>query len=100
MTGCAFLCRFVVLVSGIRRMSYRRTFFVQYCFTLTKRGQYELADEILRHLLVSNAYHSREAQDTVRLALISEFLSLIFFSIFDRCVSKPSGSPRNTLVPS
>ncbi|RDB18196.1 Transcription factor tau subunit sfc4 [Hypsizygus marmoreus] len=43
----------------------------QYCFLLTTRGQYEVADEILRHILVSNAYQARERQDTIRLALIA-----------------------------
>ena len=44
----------------------------QYCFLLTQRGQYDLADEILRHILVSNAYQSRVRQDSIRLALISK----------------------------
>ncbi|KAK2462196.1 hypothetical protein APHAL10511_005784 [Amanita phalloides] len=45
--------------------------FIQYAFLLTKRGQYEIADEVLRHILVSNAYQSRERQDSIRLALIT-----------------------------
>ena len=45
---------------------------LQYAFLLTKRGQYEIADEVLRHILVSNAYQSRERQDSIRLALISK----------------------------
>ncbi|KAF8332446.1 hypothetical protein F5887DRAFT_996848 [Amanita rubescens] len=45
--------------------------FMQYAFLLTKRGQYEIADEVLRHILVSNAYQSRERQDSIRLALIT-----------------------------
>ena len=44
----------------------------QYCFVLTKQEQYETADEILRHIMVSNAYQARERQDSIRLALISE----------------------------
>lgn len=44
---------------------------LQYCFNLTNRGQYSTADEILRHIIVSNAYQARERQDSIRLALIS-----------------------------
>ncbi|KAG6888878.1 hypothetical protein C0995_005133 [Termitomyces sp. Mi166 len=44
---------------------------MQYCFLLTRRGQYEAADEILRHILVSNAYQARQRQDTIRIALIA-----------------------------
>ncbi|KAF9269641.1 TPR-like protein [Marasmius fiardii PR-910] len=42
---------------------------LQYCFILTKRRQYEVADEILRHVLISNAYLAPEYQVTIRLAL-------------------------------
>ncbi|KZP20521.1 TPR-like protein [Athelia psychrophila] len=45
--------------------------FIQYTFQLTKSGQYDLADEILRHVGYSNAYQSREKQDTLHCALIS-----------------------------
>ncbi|KAF8631751.1 hypothetical protein AX15_002207 [Amanita polypyramis BW_CC] len=45
--------------------------FMQYAFLLTKRDQYEIADEVLRHILVSNAYQSRERQDSIRIALIT-----------------------------
>ncbi|KAG5642745.1 hypothetical protein DXG03_002260 [Asterophora parasitica] len=44
---------------------------MQYCFLLTKRGQFEAADEILRHILVSNAYQARRRQDTIRIALMA-----------------------------
>ncbi|KNZ78575.1 Transcription factor tau subunit sfc4, partial [Termitomyces sp. J132] len=44
---------------------------MQYCFLLTRRDQYEVADEILRHILVSNAYQARQRQDTIRIALIA-----------------------------
>jgi len=44
---------------------------VQYCFVLTKQDQYETADEILRHIMVSSAYQARERQDSIRLALIT-----------------------------
>ncbi|KAI0063565.1 TPR-like protein [Artomyces pyxidatus] len=46
--------------------------FMQYAFLLTKRGQYDLADEILNHILHSNAYEKqRDKLDTIRLALIT-----------------------------
>ncbi|EDR04660.1 uncharacterized protein LACBIDRAFT_304399 [Laccaria bicolor S238N-H82] len=45
--------------------------FMQYCFLLTRQGQYDIADEILRHILVSNAYQARERQDSIRLAIIT-----------------------------
>ncbi|KAF8060194.1 hypothetical protein FPV67DRAFT_1513697 [Lyophyllum atratum] len=44
---------------------------MQYCFVLTARGQFEAAEEILRHVLVSNAYQARQRQDTIRMALIA-----------------------------
>jgi len=71
----------------------------QYCFLLTQRGQYDLADEILRHILVSNAYQSRMRQDSIRLALISKphrtapiTLSNVF-SHFQHAPSQRSASP-------
>ncbi|KAF4623249.1 hypothetical protein D9613_002332 [Agrocybe pediades] len=45
--------------------------FMQYGFTLTQRGQYENADEVLRHILLSNAYQAKERQVSIRLALIT-----------------------------
>ncbi|KAF7360402.1 hypothetical protein MVEN_00770100 [Mycena venus] len=45
--------------------------FFQYCFLLTKRGQFEVAEEILKHVLLSIAYRSRESQTTIRMALIT-----------------------------
>ncbi|KAL7280359.1 hypothetical protein ACG7TL_005282 [Trametes sanguinea] len=45
--------------------------FMHYAFLLTRRGQYELANEVLRHLLYSNAFQSRSSQDSIRLALIT-----------------------------
>ncbi|KAL4243959.1 Transcription factor Tfc4/TFIIIC-102/Sfc4 [Abortiporus biennis] len=45
--------------------------FMQYAFVLTKRGDFELAHEILRHVSYSNAFQSRNAQDTIRLAIIT-----------------------------
>ncbi|KAI0372638.1 TPR-like protein [Pilatotrama ljubarskyi] len=45
--------------------------FMHYAFLLTRRGQYELANEVLRHLLYSNAFQSRSSQESIRLALIT-----------------------------
>ncbi|KAF8815220.1 hypothetical protein BYT27DRAFT_7249306 [Phlegmacium glaucopus] len=54
--------------------------FMQYCFVLTKQDQYETADEILRHIMVSNAYQAKERQDSIRLALMSERFASPFMS--------------------
>ncbi|KAH9921621.1 TPR-like protein [Fomitopsis serialis] len=45
--------------------------FLHYTFLLTRRGQYNLAQEVLRHILYSSAYQSRLAQDSIRLALMT-----------------------------
>ncbi|KAI6031287.1 hypothetical protein BKA83DRAFT_4198140 [Pisolithus microcarpus] len=45
--------------------------FMQYAFTLTKRGDHAPAEEVLRHILMSNAYRSKEMQATIRLAIIT-----------------------------
>ncbi|KIM61704.1 hypothetical protein SCLCIDRAFT_1215803 [Scleroderma citrinum Foug A] len=45
--------------------------FMQYAFILSKRGDDELAEEVLRHILMSNAYRSKETQVTIRLAIIT-----------------------------
>ncbi|KAJ6488044.1 hypothetical protein C8R45DRAFT_264401 [Mycena sanguinolenta] len=55
---------------GIHLHDWLHLFF-QYCFLLTMRGQFEVADEILRHLLASVAYRSRDSQTSIRLALIT-----------------------------
>ncbi|THV03835.1 TPR-like protein [Dendrothele bispora CBS 962.96] len=44
---------------------------MQYCFILARRSQYELADEVLRHILMSNAYLTSEYQVVIRLALLA-----------------------------
>ncbi|KAJ7029216.1 hypothetical protein C8F04DRAFT_1043456 [Mycena alexandri] len=45
--------------------------FIQYAFVLTQQGNYDLADEILRHLLTSGAYQLPNMQDAIRVALIT-----------------------------
>ena len=54
---------------------------MQYCFVLTKQDRYETADEILRHIMVLNAYQVREQQDSICLALISEHFAQPFMII-------------------
>ncbi|KAJ3569113.1 hypothetical protein NP233_g5266 [Leucocoprinus birnbaumii] len=46
--------------------------FMQYSFLLTRQGQSDLANEVLGHILLSNAYQTRARQDVIRIALISE----------------------------
>ncbi|KAH9944859.1 TPR-like protein [Amylocystis lapponica] len=45
--------------------------FIHYAFLLTRRGQYDLANEVLRHITFSNAYQNRVAQDAIRLAIMA-----------------------------
>lgn len=55
----------------------------QYTFNLTKRGQYDDAQDILRHVIYSNAFQKRGYQDSIRCALMSEHIrssmSFVFF---------------------
>ncbi|KAG6836328.1 hypothetical protein H0H93_009078 [Arthromyces matolae] len=44
---------------------------MQYCFLLTRRGRFDAAEDVLRHILISNAYQARQRQDTIRIALIA-----------------------------
>ncbi|KAF8895474.1 hypothetical protein BD779DRAFT_1499735 [Infundibulicybe gibba] len=62
--------------------------FMQYCFLLTRRGQYEQADEILRHIMLSNPYQTRERQDSIRIALITCAISVRRHSIVVEQVRK------------
>ncbi|KAL9710688.1 transcription factor TFIIIC subunit tfc4 [Leucoagaricus gongylophorus] len=45
--------------------------FMQYSFLLTRHGQSDLANEVLSHILLSNAYQTRARQDVIRLSLIT-----------------------------
>ncbi|EPQ55553.1 TPR-like protein [Gloeophyllum trabeum ATCC 11539] len=45
--------------------------FMQFAFLLTNRGQYTIAEEVLRHILYSNAYQEPSVKDTIRLAIIA-----------------------------
>ncbi|KAF9034869.1 hypothetical protein BJ165DRAFT_1598451 [Panaeolus papilionaceus] len=45
--------------------------FIQYCFILTKRGQDDVAEEILRHTTVSDAYQPQDQQTANHIALIA-----------------------------
>ncbi|KAF9039778.1 hypothetical protein BJ165DRAFT_1530810 [Panaeolus papilionaceus] len=42
-----------------------------YCFVLTKRGQYDVAEGFLRRIMVSNMYQTQDHQNSIRIALIS-----------------------------
>ncbi|KAJ6511189.1 TPR-like protein [Mycena sanguinolenta] len=55
---------------GINFDEWLRLFF-QYSFMLTKSGNYDRADEVLRHLILSNAYQLPGSQDANRVALIT-----------------------------
>ncbi|TDL19819.1 TPR-like protein [Rickenella mellea] len=44
---------------------------MEYAFLLTRLDQYDMAEEVLRHVLVSFVYQSRVSQDKLRLALIT-----------------------------
>ncbi|KAI0766969.1 TPR-like protein [Trametes elegans] len=60
-------------VNAFRTISFEdwMRLFMHYAFLLTRRGQYDLANEVLRHLLFSNAFQSRSSQDSIRLAIIT-----------------------------
>ena len=61
----------------------RRLLRVQYGFTMTKRGQYESAEEVLRHILLSNAYQAKERQVCIRLALMGELCHIHYIVVFN-----------------
>ncbi|KAG9310821.1 hypothetical protein JVU11DRAFT_8674 [Chiua virens] len=60
-------------VDSFRGISFENwlRLFMQYAFILTGRGECELADEVLRHILMSNGYRSKEKQVIIRLAIIT-----------------------------
>ncbi|KAG2056694.1 TPR-like protein [Suillus hirtellus] len=55
--------------------------FMQYTFVLTKRGDYDQAEEVLRHILLSNAYRDSNSQDTIRITIITCAIHASKFSI-------------------
>ncbi|KAG0701633.1 hypothetical protein DFH29DRAFT_806009 [Suillus ampliporus] len=55
---------------GVTFASWLRIF-MQYAFVLTKRGGYDQAEEVLRHVLLSNAYRDPNLQNTIRIAIIT-----------------------------
>ncbi|KAJ7734190.1 hypothetical protein DFH07DRAFT_129989 [Mycena maculata] len=55
---------------GVSFDDWLRLFF-QYAFIVTEAGNYETADEVLRHLLMSSAYQLPKTQDTIRIALMT-----------------------------
>jgi hypothetical protein len=49
---------------------------------LTQEGQYRLSDEILRHILLSNAFVDFTSQTTIRLALLGTLFLLVVAAMF------------------
>ncbi|KAF9034927.1 hypothetical protein BJ165DRAFT_1512286 [Panaeolus papilionaceus] len=45
--------------------------FMQYCFIPMKRGQYNVAEEILRYIIVSNAYQPQDWRSAICIVLIT-----------------------------
>ncbi|KAM5536661.1 hypothetical protein V8D89_009756 [Ganoderma adspersum] len=60
-------------VNNFRAISFEDwlRLFMHYAFLLTRRGQYDMGDEVLRHLLFSNAFQTRSSQDSIRLGIIT-----------------------------
>ncbi|KAF9034940.1 hypothetical protein BJ165DRAFT_1512323 [Panaeolus papilionaceus] len=44
---------------------------MQYCFIPTKRGQYDVAEEIPRHIILSDTHQPQDQQSAIRITLIS-----------------------------
>ncbi|KAG8908776.1 transcription factor TFIIIC subunit tfc4 [Tulasnella sp. 403] len=65
-TGTKYLTEF-------RRHSFDEwlCLFIKYAFLQTRDGSYAMTDEILRHVLYSNAYATFGSQTTIRLALLA-----------------------------
>ncbi|KAG2139828.1 uncharacterized protein EDB93DRAFT_1241934 [Suillus bovinus] len=55
---------------GVTFSSWLRIF-MQYAFVLTKRGDLDQAEEVLRHILLSNAYRDSNSQSTIRITIIT-----------------------------
>ncbi|KAH7882558.1 hypothetical protein F5I97DRAFT_1906074 [Phlebopus sp. FC_14] len=70
-------------VDSFRGLSFENWLrvFMQYAFIMTKRGDYEVADEVLRHILLSNAYRAEEKQVTLRLAIITCAITVQNYSV-------------------
>ncbi|KAF7325830.1 hypothetical protein MKEN_00433700 [Mycena kentingensis (nom. inval.)] len=60
---------------GLNFQDWLRLFF-QYAFLLSQRGQYDLAEEVLKHILLSTAFKSTEFQTRIRLALLTCAISV------------------------
>lgn len=43
---------------------------VQYAFLITERDQFDTAEEVLQHALMSTVFQKRTTQDSLRLAII------------------------------
>ena len=52
------------------------------CFRVGRwAGQYDVADEILQHIMVSNTYQAHERQDSIRLAIITPIHGIIQMTV-------------------
>ncbi|KAF9039773.1 hypothetical protein BJ165DRAFT_1613506 [Panaeolus papilionaceus] len=67
--------------------------FMQYCFIAMKQGQYNVAEEILRYIIVSNAYQPQNRRSAIRIALITSSPSDPTSSW-----NKPANSSRNNEI--
>lgn len=60
----------------------------QYAFLMTQRDQFEAAEEVLRHVLMSYVYQSSEKQDVLRLAIIGRWYPRLFLILhYNICYS-------------
>ncbi|KAF7316423.1 hypothetical protein MIND_00161200 [Mycena indigotica] len=55
---------------GLNFQQWLQLFF-RYSFLLCLRGQFASAEELLKHILLSNPFHSTELQDSIRLTLMA-----------------------------
>jgi len=55
------------------------TYLSKYAFLLTKRDQYPLAEEVLRHAMQSVVFQEPHPADSLRMALIGIFVFISFF---------------------
>ncbi|KAJ7634784.1 TPR-like protein [Roridomyces roridus] len=73
------------LFRGLHFDEWLRLFF-QYAFLVTSRGQFDTAEEVLKHLLLSVAFRSMRYQNAIRLAIITCAISAKRYqSLIDHC---------------
>ncbi|KAF8327415.1 uncharacterized protein EI90DRAFT_3127081 [Cantharellus anzutake] len=75
-------------VDNFRGVTFARwlSMITQYCFLLTREDQYALADEVLRHMLLSNAYNDFKNQNTIRItAAICAIRARHYPNVMEHC---------------